>query len=318
MLAAPPPPSDRDEVIGLLRRWHESHPGARRDPTKLAIDSVDASPIHRIAITRIAESRGVSVRPRTPASRKTVASLAPIDPWTIAELDLPEGSRVGTRKEHDLAGEADRVAECERCRGEGKMRCGACHGSGVRGRGMHHHVCGACSGAGHVTCLSCTGLGGFSGPVYAWSAIVEGTHTRIVRAPGISDEAALDVDAALERGLGTVITRDDAWSGAIGGASGYRTTTASTPLGDEIAAAYAELGPTTAGRVRGHRLEIRRASVYTVVLRDGTRFATWGSPPKVSPEDALDAPAVAVARVLVTLSIVALLAVLLTWWMRQP
>lgn len=317
MLAAPPPLSDRDEVIGLLRKWHEESPGTRHDPRTLSIRSVTATPIHRIAITRLAENRGLGVRARAPAPRRPTSSQAPVDLWAIDALDLPEGSKLGTRVEHVLEDLPERVQDCERCRGEGKISCGACHGTGVRGHGKHRHVCGACSGTGSTTCVSCTGLGGFIGPTVAWSAIVEGTASRVVRAPGISDEAALDVDAALERGLGTVVMRDDAWSGSVDQSLGYRDASQATQLGEEVRKLFSELEATTMGQVRGHRLEIRRAAVYAVTLADGKTFVTWGPPAKVSPQDALDAPGRALVRTLGLLLIGVLIAIALVWSHRH-
>jgi hypothetical protein len=317
MLAAPPPMSDRDEVLVLLRSWHGGSPGTRHDPLSLAIRSIVATPLHRIAITRVAENRGVNVRGRTPAGRRPLSTQAPIDVWSIPELDIPEGSKLGTRVEQVLEDLPERVSDCERCRGEGRIACTACHGAGVRGHGKHRHVCGACSGTGHASCLPCTGLGGFIGPPVAWSAIVEGTMTRIVRAPGISDEAALDVDALLSRGLGTVVTRDDAWSGSVDGSGSYRGSAPSSELTNEIRALFTELEATTLGRVRAHRLEIRRAAVYTVTLEDGRSFVTWGPPAKVSPADALDAPGQAMLRTAGLLLIGVLIAVALVWLQRH-
>ncbi len=317
MLAAPPPLSDRDEVIALLRAWHGESPGTRHDPLGLRIRSIVATPIHRIAITRIAENRGIDVRARMPAARRPSSSQAPIDLWQFEDLEIEEGSRLGTRIERVLDDLPERVSDCERCRGEGKNACTSCLGTGVRGHGKHRHVCGACSGAGHSTCVSCTGLGAFIGPPVAWSAIVEGTLTRIVRAPGITDQAALDVDAALERGLGTIVMRDDAWSGTVDGSTGYRDATHASQLGDEVRALFGELEATTMGRVRGHRLEIRRAAVYTVTLDDGSSFVAWGPPAKISPVDALDARGQALMRTLGLLAIGVLIAIVLIWMQRH-
>lgn len=317
MLAAPPPLSDRDEVIALLRKWHAESPDTRHDPLSLPIKSIAATPIHRIAITRLAENRGVAVRARVPTARRPTSSQAPIDLWSLETLDIPEGSKLGTRVEQVLEGLPERAHDCERCRGEGKIACGACHGSGVRGHGKHRHVCGACSGSGSTTCVSCTGLGAFLGPPVAWSAIVEGTLTRIVRAPGISDAAALDIDAALERGLGTVVMRDDAWSGVVDGSVGYRDASQASQIGDEVRALFGELEVTTLGRVRGHKLEIKRAAVYTVTLEDGRSFLAWGPPAKISPEDALDARGQALLRTMGLLLVGVVIAIVLVWLQRH-
>ncbi len=317
MLAAPPPLSDRDEVLVLLRKWQEESPGTRHDPRTLDIKSIVATPIHRIAITCIGENRGVGVRSRNPAARRPPSSQAPIDAWQIEELEIPEHSKLGTRIEQELADLPERVSDCERCRGDGKIACSVCHGSGVSGHGKHRHVCGACSGTGSSVCASCSGLGGFIGPAFAWSAIVEGTATRIVRAAGITDEAALDIDAALERGLGMVVHRDDAWNGAVGGSIGYRESSQHNHLDEEIRKLAAELESTTLGRLRGHRLEIRRAAVYTVTLADGRTFVTWGPPAKVSPSDALDARGAALMRTAGLLLIGVVIAIVLIWMQRH-
>ncbi len=317
MLAAPPPLSDRDEVLSLLRAWHGDSPATRRDPRALGIRSIVATPVHRIAITRVAENRGIGVRARMPAGRRPPSAQAPIDVWAIADLEIPLGSKLGTRIERVLEDLPERVSDCERCRGEGRVSCTACQGTGVRGHGKHRHVCGACSGAGHSTCLPCTGLGGFIGPPFAWSSIAEGTATRIVRAPGISDEAALDVDAALARGLGTVVLRDDAWSGAVDGSIGYRDTSHASQLGDEIRALFSEVQATSLGRVRAHKLEVRRAAVYSVTLEDGSTFVTWGPPAKVSPEDALDARGAALGRTIGLLLVGVAIAIVVTWLGRH-
>ena len=316
MLAAPPPLSDRDEVLALLRQWHAEDPGTRQDPRGLAIKSIVATPIHRISITSIGENRGIGVRVRNPAAKRPPSSQAPIDAWQIDELEMAPGSKLGTRVEHELKDLPERVSDCERCRGAGKITCSVCRGTGVTGSGKHRHVCGPCSGSGSTTCVSCTGLGGFIGPPFAWSAIVEGTATRIVRAPGISDEAALDVDAALERGLGTVIQRDDVWNGSVGGSVSYRESSHESHIEDEIKKLFSEVQATTLGRLRGHRLEIRRAAVYTVTLEDGRSLLTWGPPAKVSPPDVLDARGAALMRTVGLLLLGVAIAIVLVWMQR--
>lgn len=317
MLAAPPPLGDRDEVLALLRAWHGASPETRIAPGDVPIRDIVAMPVHRIAITRIAENRGIGVRARAPAARRPLGTQAPVDVWAIEALDIPEGSRLGTRIEKVLEGEPERVHDCERCSGEGRVSCSACQGTGVRGHGKHRHVCGACSGSGHASCVPCTGLGAFVGPAYAWATIAEGTATRIVRPPGISDEAALDVDAALSRGLGTVVLRDDAWGGAVDAGLGYRDAAHATQLADEIRALKVEVESTSLGRVRGHKLEVRRSAVYTVTLTDGRSFVAWGPPAKVTPEDALDARGAALVRTLGLLLLGVAIAVVLFWLGRH-
>ncbi|MFO0682943.1 MAG: zinc finger-like domain-containing protein [Sandaracinus sp.] len=313
MLAAPPPLSDRDEVLALLRALHAESPSTRRDPASLRIRAIVATPVHRIAITRVAENRGLRVQPRMPAPRRPPTPQALVDAWQMPELDLPEGSPIGQRAEKLLDHLPERVSDCERCRGAGKVTCTLCNGAGVRGHGQHRHVCAACSGHGSTECVPCHGMGGFAGPPIAWSAIVEGTATRIVRAPGISDEAALDVDAVLAKGRGAVVVRDDAWSGGFDTSLGYRDSGSATQLGDEVRALLAELEQTTMGRVRGHKLEIRRAAVYTVTLEDGTSFVVWGTPAKVAPEGALDVRGAEIRRVLGLLLVGVVIALVVIW-----
>lgn len=316
MLAAPPPLSDRDEVLALLRAWHADSPGTRVDPRSLTIASVVASPIHRVAITRVAENRGIDVRPRMAAARRSVAGAPPVDVWQYDELFIPLGSTLGTRVEKVLEGLPERVSDCPRCHGEGKVTCAPCQGTGVRGQGQLRHVCAACSGVGHTPCVPCGGLGGFLGAPVAWSAIVEGTMTRIVRPAWLANDVALAIDAALAQGTGSIVTRDDAWNGAVHRSAGYRDASLASPLGDEIRALFSELEATTLGRVRAHRLEIRRVVVYQVTLASGGSFVTWGHPTMVSPEDALDAPSAALRRSLRLIGVGVLLAMLLAWTMR--
>ena len=161
------------------------------------------------------------------------------------------------------------------------------------------------------------GLGGFSGPPFVWSAIVEGTVTRVVRAPGISDEALLDVDAVFSRGLGAIVTRDDAWSGTLDASAGYRGGDTTSDLAEQVRALLAELDATSIGRARGHKLEIKRAAAYTVTLGDGRAFTLWGPPAKVSPPDALDAPGRALLRNLGLLAIGFFVALVLMWLTRH-
>lgn len=310
MLAAPPPKSDRDEVIALLRSWQSG--GERADPLTLGIKSIVAMPIHRIAISRIAENRGVKAQMRTPAARRTLPPGRAFDAWQLAELEHPTGAAVGRRLEVVLEGQADIVSDCERCRGEGRVSCTPCNGSGRIRSGQHAHPCGTCNGSGRVTCVSCTGLGGFAGLPVAWSEIVEGTVSRVVRPPGISDAAALDMDDVLGRGLGTIVAKVDPWDGNVEAPAGYRGTDP-IPVPDEVRALLAELDQNSVGRARWHRLEIRRAAVYAVTLDDGRSFVTWGPPAKVVPEDALDVKGAAAVRVVIALLVGVLLALVLVW-----
>jgi len=217
MLPAPPPMSDRDEVIALLRAWQSSSPDTRGDPSKLPIASIVAAPIYRVAITRIAEQRGVRVRPRMPGPRRAGQLVTRVDPWTIEEIALPLEAKLGRRIEKEIEDAPEIGSDCERCRGEGQAGCTACGGSGYRPSGQHgrEHPCATCNGTGRVVCTPCGGLGGFVGPQVAWAEIVEGTVSRIVRPSGLPEQAVLDVDAAIERGAGVPIARDDHWGGSV-------------------------------------------------------------------------------------------------------
>jgi len=317
VLAAPPPLSDRDEVIALLRAWHADGPDTRYAPASLDIRSIVAIPVHRVAITRIAENRGTGSVPRTPTTRRVQTTLDPIDPWSIPELDLSDDSPVGRRIEKVLEGEPDRVSDCGRCAGEGRLRCGACGGSGYVGGGKHRRRCEACGGSGMVSCTSCGGLGAFAGPPIAWSVIAEGSLTRVVRPAGISDQAALDLDAALGRGLGALVLRENAWNGTLDGVGDARDGATVGGLSDQVRSLRDELAGTSAGRARGERIEIRRASVYTVTLGDGRSFQIWGPPAKVSPPDALDAPGRSLLRVVGLFAIGFVVALALMWLQRH-
>lgn len=302
MLAAPPPKSDRDEVIALLRAW-QSAGGERADPLALGIKSIVAVPVHRIAISRIAENRGVKAQLRTPAGRRSLPPERRFDVWQLEDLEHGASAHVGRRLEKVLEDQPEMVSDCERCRGAGEIACTPCNGSGRIRSGQHAHHCGTCGGSGRVTCVSCTGLGGFSGLPVAWSEIVEGTVSRIVRPAGITDAAALDMHDVLARGLGSVVAKLDPWDGSTG----------AIPVPDEVRALALELEQNSVGRARWQRLEIRAAAVYSVALDDGRTFVTWGPPAKVVPEDVLDVKGAAAVRIVIMLLVGILVAMVLMW-----
>jgi hypothetical protein len=317
MLPAPPPMSDRDEVIALLRAWHEGSPDVRADPTAISITSIVAAPIYRIAITRIAEQRGVRARPKMPGPRGIGATADRVDPWHIADLTLPAEARTGRRKELEIEGAPEISSDCERCRGEGKCACGTCNGTGRVGHGKHQHTCHSCNGAGRTICASCGGLGAFVGPQVAWAEIVEGTNARVVRPSGIPDQAVLDLDAAIERGGGAVLVKDDAWSGVFDPSLGARDPSAADALAGEVQALLAEVAEQSLGQARGHRLEIRRAAVYRVSLADGRSFLLWGRPARVSPENALDEPNRALMKTAGLFAIALVVTLVMLWIARH-
>jgi hypothetical protein len=296
MLTAPPPLTDRDEVLALLRAHHAESPSTRRAPNEIEIASIDALPTLRVSLTSVVEGRGVRVLPIRPAPRPPIGYTPPkIDCWALDGLDLPDDAPIGRRAERALEGEMP--CDCERCAGRGERRCDVCRGSGHINSGRHRKTCHACNGRGANPCVTCNGLGGFVGSPMAWSAIVESTAVRIVKGPDLPDDAALAIDAVLEKGGGTLIHRQEGArvEHAVLPAIGYRGS-AANPLVEGVDSLLAEIDSAGTARVRTQRLEVRRAAAFRVSSKDGKSFLVWGAPVRVSPEDALDKPSAEIAR----------------------
>ena len=116
-------------------------------------------------------------------------------------------------------------------------------------------------------------LGGFEGPVFAWSEIGESTLVRVVRPKSLPDDVALAVEETLAAGGGVEVHREEAaridtigLAARIGGGT-YRDAVRPTELGVELARMLEEIDEQGAVGGRAAQHELTTCRLVAVVTR---------------------------------------------------
>ncbi len=270
--------------MAALRAWREQRAWARRDPATLTIASVAPVGPTQLVLTSRYEARGVRYALRAAPSRPVHNEPGP-DPWSV-RLVHPPGAAVGHELESAISGATVHM-DCGLCSGNGDMACPECGGSGRIQAGRHSHTCGRCGGRGEVVCGQCGGTGGLLGEPRVWSRIAEVERIQVHE----PESLPLDVFLALSehKQEGELVHRQEAERIVdLTREGGYRDAASTDDPVRLLARRLAEApGVPEGGRVIAQRLEVRRVPAWEVTLDAGPRVWVYGTPPAVSPANAL-------------------------------